>query len=136
MQWTEFESRARHMMRQHPRWFELERDPPASPEDIRLAEAALGVTLPEAYREFLRVFGGGYFGFALLFSVGDGDWSIVRNNAGSKPGFVRPPRGATSVRLRNVGAFDELGLDAEELALLAPPGTRILAATTTLAADE
>jgi len=39
-------------------------------------------------------------------------------------------------RLRHVGAFEEVELEAEGLALVAPPGTRIFAATTTLAPDE
>jgi hypothetical protein len=89
MEWNAFESHVRHLMQEHPVWFQLDRDPPASLDDIQRAEAELGTRLPESYRRFLQVFGGGYFAFAVVFSVSDSEWSVVRRNEDGSRGFVR-----------------------------------------------
>lgn len=67
--------------RDRPVWFGLESDPVASDDEIAVAEAALGASLPVEYREFVQRFGGGYFALANVFSVAsESDWSIVRRN--------------------------------------------------------
>lgn len=70
-------------------WFELESDAPATEREITAVEASLGATLPDAYKSFLREFGGGYFAFGNVFSVSESEWNIVRRNEDiSIPGFI------------------------------------------------
>jgi hypothetical protein len=91
MEWDAFRARVSQLKKQNPVWFGLESDPPASEHAIALAETALGVILPQSYRQFVREFGGGYFAFASVFSVEPGsDWNVVdRNRDRAGGGFVR-----------------------------------------------
>lgn len=61
-----------------PKLFELvNSDPPAAPVDLDAVEASIGVKLPSSYRDFLVTFGGGIFGFTIIFSAfKDGDWYL------------------------------------------------------------
>lgn len=52
-----------------PILFELESDKLASLEDIQIFESETGIILPEEYKKFLSEFGGGYFGFATIYSL-------------------------------------------------------------------
>lgn len=52
-------------------------DRPASEEQLVALERAVGVRLPQAYRSFLREFGGGSFGLATIFSADPGsEWYL------------------------------------------------------------
>jgi len=64
-----------------PVWFGLDSDPPATLAQIQDAELQLGVRLPESYRRFVALYGGGYFALGNLFSVLPGsEWNIVERN--------------------------------------------------------
>jgi hypothetical protein len=64
-----------------------------SDDDLARVEAQLQTRLPEKYKQFLRVFGGGHFAYldlAPLISPDGRDRGLVELNAGpaNKPGFV------------------------------------------------
>ncbi len=64
-----------------PIWFALESEPKGNDRQIEKVEEALSLTLPEEYKRFVKVFGGGYFAFTNIYSVNDlGDWFIVELN--------------------------------------------------------
>jgi hypothetical protein len=66
---------------EHPNWFRLRGDGPASDEDLEAAERDLGCRLPLAYRQFVRTFGGGEFAFTAIYSPTiDSEKSIVEAN--------------------------------------------------------
>ena len=69
----------------HPSWFEGETDSLENGSNIRNAEVALGLVLPETYKLFFKYYGGGYFAFTNIFSVdNDGEWNIVDKNDEAK----------------------------------------------------
>jgi hypothetical protein len=61
-------------------------DQPASEEQLAEMERAIGVRLPQAYRAFLREFGGGNFGLATIFSADpNGEWYLpLKQNEASR----------------------------------------------------
>lgn len=61
-----------------PKLFSVVRpDRPATPEQLELVEGKLGMRLPDRYRDFLAVFGGGSFGFVSIFSADPGGDSYL-----------------------------------------------------------
>lgn len=89
MQREEFNALVEKAKENHPRWFELERDGPASDQEIAEAERLLGVELPDEYRSFLRDHGGGYFAFAFVFGVAaTSDWFVVEKNRARASAFL------------------------------------------------
>ena len=65
----------------NPRLFMLDADEPASDRQIAQAEHTLGVLLPECYKQFVKAFGGGYFGLSLVYSLDEiGDFCLLRCN--------------------------------------------------------
>ncbi len=52
-----------------PVLFALESDEIPSQADIDAFEKENGITLPQKYKEFILEFGGGYFGFANIYSL-------------------------------------------------------------------
>lgn len=77
---------------EHPNWFRLERDEPATPEQIGTVEAALGCRLPSSYVEFVSEFGGGDFAFTVIYSPSpESESSIIEANGQpwvNREGFV------------------------------------------------
>jgi len=62
----------------HPNWFEGEIEPVAYPEDLTHVENALGILLPDQYKQFITHYPGGYFAFTNIFSVRpDSDWYVL-----------------------------------------------------------
>ena len=51
-----------------PILFGLESDEAASDNEVEQIEEYYGVELPESYKEFLKEFGGGYFGYTVVYS--------------------------------------------------------------------
>jgi hypothetical protein len=57
-------------------------DRKASESDLGTVENSLAVRLPESYRSFLTVFGGGRFGFVTIFSADqESEWYLPRQQA-------------------------------------------------------
>lgn len=70
---------------QHPVWFKLESDRPATDTEISQAEWQLQGTLPEHYHSFVKEFGGGTFALGNVLSVQPrSDWNIVDFNRRQK----------------------------------------------------
>ena len=61
-----------------PKLFEIaQADPPATQHDLDSVENSIGVKLPDSYRRYLSVYGGGVFGFTVIFSAyTDGEWFL------------------------------------------------------------
>jgi hypothetical protein len=57
-------------------------DQPASEAQITELECSVGVRLPQGYRSFLREFGGGSYGLAIIFSADpESEWYLPRKQA-------------------------------------------------------
>ena len=81
MNLDDFRTLAEKTKQEHPIWFELESDPQASDAEIAAAESALGCEFPNAYKEFVKEFGGGLFAFSNVFSMSeDSYWYVVLKN--------------------------------------------------------
>lgn len=80
MDFERFQRYVEMVRRDKPFLFELDSEEPATPEEIVNAESSLGCKLPEEYSRFVKIFGGGYFGFTNVFSPKRGFWSIVDRN--------------------------------------------------------
>ncbi len=68
MLFKEFCEAVENARRSHPIWFALSSDGIPSDEIIAKMEERLQIPLPETYKAFLKQYGGGYFGFALVYS--------------------------------------------------------------------
>ena len=65
----------------HPHFFELEHDKIPTMEDVLAFQEQYQIILPEKYIQFLLNFGGGYFGFAIIYSLDkDSYFSIYNHN--------------------------------------------------------
>ena len=65
----------------HPHFFELEHDKIPTMEDVLAFQEQYQIILPENYIQFLLNFGGGYFGFAIIYSLDkDSYFSIYKHN--------------------------------------------------------
>lgn len=70
----------------NPIYFELDREfPSESPFNFSNIEMTLGATLPDDYKEFVVLYGGGYFGLTVIYSVvTGGEWDICQANIDDK----------------------------------------------------
>lgn len=85
MNLADFKSVVEEKKKLNPFWFDDEADAIATENDISNAESQLGISFSEKYKEFLRLFGGGYFAFTNIFSVdGSGEWFICDKNREAK----------------------------------------------------
>jgi hypothetical protein len=68
----------RRYRQEKPALFELSTpDKPASEQQLEEVERSIGVRLSPSYRAFLTEFGGGSFGFAVIFSADpDSEWYL------------------------------------------------------------
>ena len=64
-----------------PILFGLEHDKILSAEEIEQFEKTAQITLPEKYKEFIKSYGGGYFGYANIYSLdSDSDFYLLKHN--------------------------------------------------------
>ncbi len=80
MDFSEFKELTSSLKAKKPIWFSLETDPLATDSEIEAAETQLRILLPIEYKSFVSEYGGGYFAFAIVYSVANSDWNIVRMN--------------------------------------------------------
>ena len=81
MNFNDFLALVEHTKEIHPVWFGLEPDEVPNQEDIAVAEQNLGIKFPQDYKDFLREYGGGYFGLGKVFSLQQGsDWNVIDIN--------------------------------------------------------
>ncbi len=69
MNFFEFKELIDQTRKRKPILFGLKSDRTATQEQIEYAENLLGIIMPESYKQFLREYGGGYFGFAKVYSL-------------------------------------------------------------------
>ena len=63
-----FQNKVNEIMKEKPRLFALESDIKANREMIELVENYYNVLLPDTYKDFVKQYGGGYFGFIIVYS--------------------------------------------------------------------
>lgn len=64
-----------------PILFGLENDKILSAEEIEEFEKITKITLPEKYKEFIMHYGGGYFGYANIYSLDENsDFYLLKHN--------------------------------------------------------
>lgn len=68
MEIDEFNSKVSASAAKHPRLLALERDRAATEDMISRVEDYYQMPLPKPYKQFVQCYGGGYFGFVLVFS--------------------------------------------------------------------
>ena len=75
---NEFQQRLAEARQERPKVFAVTvSDAPASDSQIETLENLLGCSLESSHREFLREFGGGEFGFGVLFSADpESEWYV------------------------------------------------------------
>ena len=86
MEFEAFQSVVEQVKARQPLLFELERDRIPEEGEIQAFEQQCGIRLPEKYIQFLRHYGGGYFGFANLYSLDETSYFylLAHNQAGEK----------------------------------------------------
>lgn len=85
MNFEEFNEIVDRTKSQHPVWFGLPSDSPPTEKQIHAAEMELNAIFPEQYRSFLSTYGGGYFGFLVIFSLDENsEWNLIRINADNR----------------------------------------------------
>jgi hypothetical protein len=81
MEFNQFIEHVNRLKASNPIWFGLDADPAGTAAEIEFVEKQLNISLPEDYKKFIEVFGGGYFAFTIIYSVSVGsEWSIVNQN--------------------------------------------------------
>lgn len=69
MEYDLFRNKVQQVKAKKPLLFALESDTPPSVDEIEHFEKSYGVALPEKYKLFISEFGGGYFGYANIYSL-------------------------------------------------------------------
>lgn len=67
-----------------PHLFELEHDKIPTMEDVIAFQEQYQIILPEKYIQFLLNFGGGYFGFAIIYSLDKNSYFSIYNHNPAK----------------------------------------------------
>lgn len=81
MEFNQFTEHVNRLKAINPIWFSLDADPVGTKADIETVERQLNITLPEDYKKFVQMYGGGYFAFTVVFSVSpEGEWNILKQN--------------------------------------------------------
>lgn len=81
MEFNEFTEHVNRLKASNPIWFGLDSDPVGTKAEIETIENQLNIVLPEDYKKFIEVFGGGYFAFTVIYSVSAySEWSIINQN--------------------------------------------------------
>jgi hypothetical protein len=81
MDFNEFFEKVTEIKSKQPIWFGLESDAIATDKEINHAEMSLSVLFPDEYKQFVKTFGGGYFAFTTVYSVGqNSEWDIILKN--------------------------------------------------------
>lgn len=63
-----FQNKVKEIAEKEPRLFALETDSRANDKMIENIECYYNVKLPEPYKDFVNLYGGGYFGFIVVYS--------------------------------------------------------------------
>ena len=77
---SEFMCIVSEVKKNKPILFGLESDKAASDNEIKQIEEYYGVELPKSYKGFLKKFGGGYFGYTVVYSCDCNSRFYLGNN--------------------------------------------------------
>lgn len=69
MNYTDFIKEIELTLKKKPLLFQLEHDDVANEENIKESEKHYGISFPESYKKILMNYGGGYFGYIVLYSL-------------------------------------------------------------------
>lgn len=75
-----FENMVREMMEKKPKLFALESDNKASVEMIEIVEKYYEIKLSDSYKYFVNQYGGGYFGFIVVYSCDYNGMFYIKDN--------------------------------------------------------
>ncbi len=75
-----FENMVREMMERKPKLFALELDNKASIEMIEIVEEYYEIKLQDSYKNFVNQYGGGYFGFIVVYSCDYNGMFYIKDN--------------------------------------------------------
>lgn len=90
MNFDNFNSVVEECRAKKPILFGLEHDKILSAEEIVQFERIAQITLPEKYKEFITRYGGGYFGYANIYSLdSESDFYILKHNNLPLEKFIR-----------------------------------------------
>lgn len=75
-----FQSRIRELAEKNPRLFALESDAKVDIEKIEEVEKYYEITFPDSYKDFACEYGGGYFGFIVVYSCDCNGRFYIKDN--------------------------------------------------------
>jgi len=79
-----FYNKVNEVIAKAPHLFALETDSKANNEMIKGIESYYDVKLPEAYEDFVSQYGGGYFGFIVVYSCDDNGMFYIKDRVSKK----------------------------------------------------
>lgn len=89
MNYQEFQNIVEEKKKQKPILFQLEHDKIFTPEEIDDFQKKNNITLPETYCSFLAEYGGGYFGYANIYSLdSNSDFYLLAHRQFPKQEFL------------------------------------------------
>ena len=74
-----FDNKFKEIVAEKPKLFALESDNKANDEKINVIENHYKIKLPENYKEFVKQYGGGYFGFIVVFSCDESGMFFIKD---------------------------------------------------------
>ena len=81
MEFETFQEAVREAKKETPLLFELDHDNIPTIQDVTAFQEQYQIILPEKYIQFLLDFGGGYFGYAIIYSLDkNSDFFILNHN--------------------------------------------------------
>lgn len=90
MNFDDFNTVVEECRANNPILFGLEHDKTLSAEEIEQFEKMVRITLPEKYKKFIMSYGGGYFGYANIYSMdSDSDFYLLKHNDVPFENYIR-----------------------------------------------
>lgn len=77
---TSFRNKIIETAEKKPKLFALESDAKVSIEEIESVEKYYNIILPDSYKDFVNHYGGGYFGFIVVYSCDSNGMFHIRDN--------------------------------------------------------
>lgn len=74
-----FDNKVKEMVEKKPVLFSLHSDNMASTAMIKDVEEYYNIILPDSYKEYLKQYGGGYFGFIIVYSCDCNGMFYIKN---------------------------------------------------------
>ena len=90
MEYDLFKNKVQQIKIKKPILFALESDTPPSVEEIEHFEKIYSIALPEKYKLFISEFGGGYFGYANVYSLDNASNYFIMKHKSYVPNSYLP----------------------------------------------